>query len=73
MMPLGVVMLDTAFPRPPGDIGNPASFPFPVLYDTVPTATVQRIVGSPDPALLAPFISAGGRLIARGCGRITTS
>ena len=72
--PLGVVMLDTAFPRPLGDIGNPASFPFPVLYDTVPSATVQRIVGSrPDPALLVPFVAAGRRLIDRGCGRITTS
>ena len=27
---LGVVMLDTRFPRLPGDIGNPATFPFPV-------------------------------------------
>ncbi|MEO8143720.1 MAG: aspartate/glutamate racemase family protein [Betaproteobacteria bacterium] len=72
--PLGIVMLDTAFPRPPGDIGNPASFPFPVFYDTVPSATVRRIVGSqPDPALLAPFVAAGHRLIGRGCARITTS
>jgi hypothetical protein len=71
---LGVIMLDTAFPRPPGDIGNPASFPFPVLYEAVPAATVRRIVGPrPDPALLAPFVAAGRRLVGRGCNRITTS
>jgi hypothetical protein len=73
-MTLGVVMLDTAFPRPLGDIGNPSSFPFPVAYETVPSATVNRIVASrPDPALLAPFVAAGLRLVGRGCGRITTS
>jgi len=28
---IGLLMLDTRFPRPPGDIGHPATFPFPVL------------------------------------------
>jgi hypothetical protein len=27
---LGVVMLETRFPRPPGDIGHPQTFAFPV-------------------------------------------
>jgi len=67
-------MLDTAFPRPLGDIGNPASFRFPVLYETVPAATARRIVAAqPEPALLAPFVAAGRRLVGRGCNRITTS
>ena len=29
---LGVLMLETRFPRLPGDIGNPATFAFPVRY-----------------------------------------
>ena len=32
---LGVLTLDTRFPRLPGDIGNPASFGAPVLTRTV--------------------------------------
>lgn len=73
--PVGVIMLDTRFPRPPGDIGNPASFPFPVRYRIVPQATVARVTTGPDEALLAPFIEAaveleqdGVQLIATSCG-----
>ncbi len=71
---LGVLMLATHFPRPAGDIGNPATWPFPVRYATVSAATVARIVGNrPDPSLLAPFIHAAEGLIAAGADLITTS
>ena len=32
---LGILMLNTRFPRPPGDIGNPETWPFPVRYEVV--------------------------------------
>ena len=41
---LGVVMLDTRFPRLPGDIGNPATFAFPVRYSVVAGASPSRVV-----------------------------
>jgi len=73
-MKLGVLMLDTRFPRLPGDIGNAASFACAVEYAVVPHASVARLVAAqPDPSLLHPFIEAGGELIARGCDRIATS
>ncbi len=73
-MKLGVLMLDTRFPRLPGDIGNPASFAFAVEYAVVRGASVARLVAAePDPVLLGPFVEAGRDLIARGCDRITTS
>ena len=43
-VPLGVLMLQTRFPRPPGDIGHPASFDFPVLYRVVQGASAARVV-----------------------------
>ncbi|MGH6948125.1 MAG: hypothetical protein ACREDZ_12420 [Kiloniellales bacterium] len=39
---LGILALDTRFPRLPGDLGNPASWPFPVAIHRVPNATVPR-------------------------------
>ncbi|MFN8925550.1 MAG: aspartate/glutamate racemase family protein [Rhodospirillales bacterium] len=72
---LGILMLETRFPRPPGDVGNPATWPFPVRMATVPSATADRIVraGTPDPALLDPFVAVAHGLIAAGAGCLTTS
>jgi hypothetical protein len=69
---LGVLMLDTAFTRFPGDIGNPARTTV-VLFERVPLATARRIVGIADGAFVDPFVAAGERLIARGATHITTS
>lgn len=71
--PIGILMLETRFPRPVGDIGNPKSFDFPVLYQTVPMADPDLVVrGDPSP-LLPAFIDAGRNLIARGARGISTS
>jgi len=70
---LGVLMLDTRFPRGVGDIGNPGTFDFPVHYKTVHGASPQRVVRERDPALLQPFIDAGRALVAEGASAITTS
>ena len=73
-MKLGILMLDTRFPRIPGDIGNAATFSCEVEYAVVPRASVARLVAAePDPALLGAFVDAGRKLVARGCHRITTS
>jgi len=71
--PVGILMLDTAFPRPVGDIGNAASFDFPVLYRTVEAAVPDRVVRQSDRELLPAFIDAGQALIEDGAGSITTS
>ena len=70
---LGVVMLETRFPRPRGDIGNPATFSFPVRYRTVSGASPRRVVIERDPTLLAPFIEAARALEREGVAAITTS
>lgn len=43
---LGVIMLNTNFPRVLGDIGNPDSFDFEVIYERVSSAAVSAIVTS---------------------------
>lgn len=71
-MPLGVLMLDTRFTRFVGDIGNPASYAEPVLFEVVRGATVDKVVPAKAPPLIDDFVAAGERLIARGATAITT-
>lgn len=74
---LGVLTLDTRFPRLPGDIGNPASFGVPVLTRVVHGATPERAVrsaqGQRQAKLAAPFVRALHDLEALGAAAITTS
>ncbi len=70
---LGVLMLQTRFPRPPGDVGHPASFTMPVRHRVVDGASPLRVVRGTDTALLAPFAEAARALVAAGAAAITTS
>jgi hypothetical protein len=70
---LGVLMLDTRFPRIVGDIGHLVTFEFPVRHATVRGASPQRVVRERDPSLLQPFIDAGLALVRDGATAITTS
>jgi len=73
MPTLGLLMLQTRFPRPLGDIGHPETFSFDVRRRVVHGATPQRVVRSGDPAGLRPFIDAAEPLVAEGCTAIATS
>lgn len=70
---IGILMLDTKFPRIPGDVGNAFTFDFPVRYQTVIGANPTRVVKEADPTLLHPFIDGAKALEAAGCDAITTS
>ncbi len=70
---LGILMLDTTFPRIPGDVGNKLSYDFPIRMKTVRGATVQRVVFEADPTLLGDFIAAARELEAAGVAAITSS
>lgn len=71
--PLGILLLDTTFPRIPGDVGNESSYPFPVLIRKVEGATVQRVIFEADPKLKDLFISAAQALAGEGVAAITSS
>ncbi len=70
---LGILMLDTTFPRIPGDVGNERSYDFPIRMRTVRGATVQRVVFEADPTLLEDFVAAAQELEAAGVAAITSS
>ncbi|HEY1727520.1 MAG TPA: aspartate/glutamate racemase family protein [Candidatus Baltobacteraceae bacterium] len=70
----GILMLDTRFPRIPGDVGNPVTWPFPVELETVGGIGVELAVREGDPLRFEqPFVDAAHRLEERGVSLITTS
>ena len=73
MPTLGLLMLQTRFPRPLGDIGHAGTFVFAVRQQVVHGATPAALVRGCDAALLQPFIEAGRALVAEGCDAIGTS
>jgi hypothetical protein len=70
---VGILMLDTTFPRIPGDIGNPNTFSFPVIYKVVKGAFPDRVLTNPDSALLDAFLMAAQELVQKGVKAISTS
>ncbi len=70
---LGILMLEARFPRIPGDMGNAATWPFPVLYKVVPGASPQRVVRERAAGLLDRFLDAAGELASLGADGITTN
>ena len=73
---LGILMLDTQFPRPPGDIGNAQTWEqlgIPVRMHTVHGASPAKIVQEADPRFVQPFIDAAQWLEAEGAALVSTS
>ncbi len=74
---LGVIMLDTRFPRPPGDLGNLATWHVPVNIRVVrgiwPDKVVQSAAGL-HAGRVGPSFAAVARALAReGAAAITTT
>jgi Asp/Glu/hydantoin racemase len=70
---VGILMLDTRFPRIPGDMGNAATFPFPVRYHRVAGASPDRVVRGGAEGLLPAFVEGARALEREGVGAITTN
>ena len=70
---IGILMLETRFPRIPGDMGNALTWPFPVLYKTVRGASPDLVVRRQAEGLLDGFIEAAREMVADGADGITTT
>ncbi len=70
---VGILMLETRFPRIAGDIGNALTWPFPVHYRVVPGASPDKVVRRRAEGLLDAFIDAGRALVSQGADGITTN
>ena len=70
---IGILMLETSFPRYVGDVGNPLSFDFPVRYKVVPGATPEAIVQGDLAPWVNAFVAAGQALVTEGCKGLGTT
>lgn len=57
----------------PGNSTNPATYPFPVLFEKVAGANYQSVLVSPDGNLIGPMVKAAESMIDRGVKAIITS
>lgn len=79
---LGVLQLKTTFPRPPGDVGHPASWgEIPVVIRVVDEANVREIVGGTwNHSVVDAFVREGERMMEEenvvafvtSCGFVST-
>ena len=70
---LGIMMLETRFPRIYGDIANAYTWPFPVQFRIVRGATPDKVVRNDPRLLVDDFIAAAQDLVASGCDGLTTN
>ncbi len=68
---IGILILDASYPCVPGNVGNANTFPFPVRYEKVVGASIDRLLNKEDPELVKPFIEAAQRLYNSGVHAIT--
>ena len=70
---VGILMLETQFPRVVGDMGNALTWPFPVQYRVVRGATPDLVVRNDVTQLTNLFIAAAKDMVATGADGITTN
>jgi len=70
---VGILMLEARFPRILGDMGNAATWNFPVHYRVVRGASPDRVVRQGGIGLLPAFLDAARDLVSDGVDGITTN
>jgi len=70
---VGILMLETQFPRVIGDMGNAQTWPFPVQYRVVRGASPELVVRNDATSVVDLFIAAAKDLVANGVDGITTN
>lgn len=68
---IGILILDAAYPCVPGNVGNATTYDYPVRYQEVRGASIDRLLNQRDPALKDVFIEAALELQDRGVKAIT--
>lgn len=70
---IGVLSLESYFPKPPGHIKNPSSLPFATQYEILTGITVPELLNNPNDSMKLQVIEAAMRLESQGVQAITGS
>ena len=70
---VGILLLESRFPRIPGDGGNAGTWPFPELYRAIAGATPDKVVRCGAAGLVEDFAAAARELVALGADGVTTN
>lgn len=68
---IGILILDAAYPCIPGNVGNATTYDYPVRFQEVRGASIERLLNQRDPALEEAFVEAAVELRDRGVRAIT--
>ena len=70
---IGVLALESYFPKPPGHIKNPSSLPFTACYEILRCISVPDLLYHPTPAMENTILEAARSLEMQGVKAITGS
>lgn len=70
---LGILIIDADQPYIPGDVGNAATWDFPVLYHEIPGCTIERLIYQGDQQLANSVIDSARYLERQGVKTITSN
>lgn len=68
---IGILILDAAYPCIPGNVGNATTYDYPVRFQEVRGASIERLLNQRDPTLEEAFVEAAVELRDRGVRAIT--
>jgi len=68
---IGILILDASYPCIPGNVGNASTFDFPIRYEKVKGASIDRLLNQQDATLSEPFTDAARNLQRSGVKAIT--
>lgn len=71
--PVGILCLESRFPKPKGHVRNPLTFDFPTVQRLIRGVDIPRLLFHPTDDLLEPFVRAARELEADGVRAITGS
>lgn len=69
---IGILLVDCSTPFIPGDVGNASTYRYPVLYETVPGVTLERLINQGDESLVDSIIAVAQKMERLGVRAITS-